>query len=97
MANQADVRKIDIQIEKSSKAPKDKLPQELVDEIAREENMQDREMIMAPLRKLKKAVGFSKGGNVSSASKRADGCAIRGKTKGKMVSMCGGGYMKGKK
>lgn len=25
------------------------------------------------------------GGKVSSASKRADGCAIRGKTKGKMV------------
>lgn len=26
-----------------------------------------------------------KGGKVSSASKRADGCAIRGKTKGKML------------
>jgi hypothetical protein len=25
------------------------------------------------------------GGKVSSASKRADGCAIKGKTKGKMV------------
>ena len=32
-------------------------------------------------------VGMKKGGKVkvSSASKRADGCAIRGKTKGKMV------------
>ena len=29
--------------------------------------------------------GYKKGGKVSSASKRADGCAIRGKTKGKMV------------
>lgn len=29
--------------------------------------------------------GMKKGGKVSSASKRADGCAIRGKTKGKMV------------
>ena len=29
--------------------------------------------------------GMKKGGMVSSASKRADGCAIRGKTKGKMV------------
>lgn len=28
---------------------------------------------------------FKKGGYVSSASKRADGCAQRGKTKGKMV------------
>jgi hypothetical protein len=29
--------------------------------------------------------GYKKGGSVSSASKRADGCAIRGKTKGRMV------------
>lgn len=28
---------------------------------------------------------FKKGGKVSSASKRADGCAVKGKTKGKMV------------
>jgi len=28
---------------------------------------------------------MAKGGSVSSASKRADGCAIRGKTKGTMV------------
>ena len=27
----------------------------------------------------------AKGGKVSSASKRADGCAIRGKTRGRMV------------
>jgi hypothetical protein len=27
----------------------------------------------------------AKGGKVSSASKRADGCAIKGKTRGKMV------------
>lgn len=30
-------------------------------------------------------MGYKKGGSVSSASKRADGCAIRGKTKGRMV------------
>ena len=29
--------------------------------------------------------GMKKGGKVSSASKRADGCAIRGKTKGRMM------------
>lgn len=29
--------------------------------------------------------GFKKGGSVSSASRRADGCAQRGKTRGKMV------------
>lgn len=32
-----------------------------------------------------KASGMKKGGKVSSASKRADGCAQRGKTRGKMV------------
>ena len=32
-----------------------------------------------------------------SASARADGCATKGKTKGKMIAMCGGGmYKKGK-
>lgn len=29
--------------------------------------------------------GYKKGGTVSSASKRADGCAIRGKTKGRIL------------
>ena len=29
--------------------------------------------------------GFAKGGKVASASKRADGCAQRGKTRGRMV------------
>ena len=28
---------------------------------------------------------YKKGGSVSSASSRADGCAVRGKTKGRMV------------
>lgn len=31
------------------------------------------------------ATGMKKGGKVSSASKRADGCAVKGKTKGRMV------------
>jgi hypothetical protein len=30
-------------------------------------------------------MGMKKGGKVSSASKRADGCAVKGKTKGRMV------------
>ena len=34
---------------------------------------------------IKKALGFKSGGSVSSASKRADGCAKKGKTRGKMV------------
>jgi hypothetical protein len=41
-----------------------------------------------------KIVPLAKGG--MTASKRADGIAQRGKTKGTMI-MCGGGYTKGKK
>ena len=37
---------------------------------------------------------YKAGGNVSSASKRADGIASKGKTKGTMVKMCGGGKAK---
>jgi hypothetical protein len=33
----------------------------------------------------KKPTDMKKGGKVSSASKRADGCAVKGKTKGRMV------------
>ena len=39
---------------------------------------------------------YKTGGKVSSASKRADGCAVKGKTKGTIIA-CTGGYMKGKK
>ena len=38
-----------------------------------------------------KAMGYASGGKVGSASKRADGCATKGKTKGTMISMYGGG------
>ncbi len=40
-----------------------------------------------PLDKMIKAKKFNykSGGKVSSASKRADGCAVKGKTKGKIV------------
>ena len=34
---------------------------------------------------LKGTLGYKKGGQVKSASKRADGCAQRGKTRGKIV------------
>ena len=37
--------------------------------------------------------GYAKGG---SASSRADGIAVRGKTRGTMVDMCGGGMAKRK-
>ena len=35
---------------------------------------------------------YKKGGKVSSASSRADGCAVKGKTRGTMITMKGGGY-----
>jgi len=41
--------------------------------------------------KVNRILGMKKGGMVSSASKRADGCAIKGKTKGRMISMKKGG------
>ena len=39
---------------------------------------------------------MKKGGKVSSASSRADGIATKGKTRGTMVTMCGGGMAKKK-
>ena len=49
------------------------------------------EMRDAQARAKIKAMGYAKGGKVSSASKRADGCATKGKTKGTMVKMNYGG------
>lgn len=40
---------------------------------------------MNPVAGTNPSAGMKKGGKVSSASKRADGCAQRGKTKGRMV------------
>lgn len=86
-------------------------PQKLVDDIAKQENAEDKaaveKYVVEPIKKvgkrlyenvmgtpeqnaaaserLKKAGKFAKGGKVSSASKRADGCCIKGKTRGKMV------------
>jgi hypothetical protein len=43
------------------------------------------------LRKGLKDEGYKKGGKVSSASSRGDGCAVKGKTKGTMITMKNGG------
>jgi hypothetical protein len=46
---------------------------------------------------VKKAGGgkcYASGGSVSSASKRADGCAVKGKTKGKMLARGGAAQMR---
>jgi hypothetical protein len=74
-------------------APKDELPQEMVDRLTREENEANpmvklRDKIFGP-EKVKQPkpepVKKAKGGKVGSASKRADGIATKGKTKGRMI------------
>jgi len=54
-------------------------------------------VIDANARKKISDMGYKKGGSVNSASKRADGIATKGKTRGTMIAMCGGGMYKGKK
>ena len=49
-------------------------------------NVEDEKM-----RAKSKSMGYAGGGKVSSASNRADGCATKGKTKGTMITMYGGG------
>jgi hypothetical protein len=44
-----------------------------------------------PRPKPSKPKAFAKGGSVGSASKRADGIATKGKTRGTMISMRNGG------
>jgi hypothetical protein len=41
--------------------------------------------------RIRSAMGMKSGGSVGSASRRADGCATKGKTKGTMVKMNMGG------
>lgn len=48
-----------------------------------EESMQEAEDMR--MREKIRGMGYKAGGKVSSASKRADGCAQRGKTRGKMI------------
>ena len=67
------------------------------DRMAMEERVrEDRDMRAAEKAYNKSMSSMKSGGKVSSASKRADGIAERGKTRGTIVA-CGGGYMKGKK
>jgi hypothetical protein len=42
-------------------------------------------LIKSGMDMLSRPIKKAKGGTVSSASKRADGCAIKGKTRGRMV------------
>lgn len=44
-----------------------------------------KQKIKSGVEKVKGVFGFKSGGKVGSASKRADGCAVKGKTKGKYL------------
>jgi hypothetical protein len=44
-----------------------------------------KETVKQGVEKIRGMFGMKKGGKVSSASKRADGCCVKGKTKGRMV------------
>ena len=61
---------------KTTPAPKRKMTPKEIDEKMRKAGQTGESMM--PKR-------YAKGGSVSSASKRADGCAVKGKTKGKFV------------
>ena len=71
----------------------DKSPAELAAMVKLGLQRQEAERAMKDF-KAKKAQGYASGGSVSSASRRADGIATKGKTKGKMIAMCGGGMYK---
>lgn len=57
------------------------------DRMRMEEQMRDAKMIKDTEGAYEKSrtTSFNKGGSVGSASKRADGCAVRGKTRGKVL------------
>ena len=77
-----------------ARAPRVRNPRDELDELPSPPSGQEYSTSQSTSRTSK--ASFKKGGSTSSASKRADGIAQRGKTRGTIVA-CGGGYMKGKK
>ena len=51
----------------------------------KEQDKKNPESVQAKINKATNYSGYKAGGSVSSASKRADGCATKGKTRGKIV------------
>lgn len=47
----------------------------------KEQDKKNPDSTQAKINKVTKYGGYAKGGSVGSASKRADGCAVRGKTR----------------
>ena len=52
---------------------------------AKEKDSKSKDKYMNLMKSGLKMLGMKKGGSVSSASKRADGCCVKGKTRGNMM------------
>jgi len=74
----------------TEEAPLNNKPKDTRKKSMREAQMNSRQTEMPRVDEMGNA--YKKGGKVSSASKRADGCCTKGKTKGTMINMKGGGY-----
>lgn len=51
----------------------------------KEQDKKNPDSTQAKINKVTNYGGYKKGGKVSSASSRADGCCVKGKTRGKMM------------
>ncbi len=67
------------------KKPAPAIPSDIADVLQTRKNQKDFDAGEKARKEGMGKIGFKSGGSVGSASKRADGCAIRGKTKGRMV------------
>jgi len=87
MDDTEDMQKADMAIDRARKAFADTgmTPRPDVEERAMEEVGRERRRSMMGEAYDRAMTGMKKGGSVSSASARADGCAQRGKTRGKFV------------
>jgi peptidoglycan hydrolase CwlO-like protein len=76
----------DVELEKAQKGyQKYEAEQQSAQKKIEDQDRAARETVQKAKEKIKSFLPFKAGGSVSSASKRADGCAQRGKTRGKMV------------
>ena len=76
----------DVELEKAQQGyQKYEAEQQTAQKKIDEQDKAARETMQKVKEKVKSFLPFKSGGKVSSASKRADGCAQRGKTKGRMV------------
>jgi Flp pilus assembly protein TadB len=68
-----------------AKMEQDRKAPAAMDRYKEREEQKEKNRREAEAEKKRESRGMKSGGKVSSASKRADGCAVKGKTRGKMV------------